>query len=379
MPDTGRSVHAIPITLEAAHSSAQYEVLVGAGLLSGCAERLSRACPAHRYAIISDDRVQPLYASVLRENLAADGMQSDVFTFPAGEEHKTRATWAAVTDAMLAAGLGRDTAVVALGGGVVGDLAGFVAATYMRGLPVAQVPTTLLAMIDASVGGKTAVDTPAGKNLVGAFHQPAVVLADPTVLRTLPDEHFRSGLAEAVKHGAIADSDHLAWIAAATTSLLSGDSDALVELIVRSVQIKADFVSRDERETGPRKALNFGHTIGHAVEAVSGFRLLHGEAVAIGMAVEASIGEAIGVTRHGTAARLREILLHIGLPVAVPPELSREEILRSTRTDKKARAGRVEYALIEELGQAGAEGSWGYAVEDEVVRGVLGDGAPTSD
>jgi 3-dehydroquinate synthase len=203
-----------------------------------------------------------------------------VVTLPAGEAHKTRDTWARATDAMLAAGCGRDTTVVALGGGVVGDLAGFVAATYLRGVPVVQVPTTLLAMLDASVGGKTAVDTPAGKNLVGAFHPPAAVLIDPALLATLPAPDLAAGAAEALKHGVIASAAHFDDVAALLPRLARGEADpaALARLVGDSVAVKAAVVAEDLTERGRRKTLNFGHTLGHAVEHASGYALRHGEA-----------------------------------------------------------------------------------------------------
>jgi 3-dehydroquinate synthase len=364
--------HRVKVALPEANSR-NYEVLVGAGLFNSLASILSRFCPAHRYAVVTDDRVAELYAVRLSRMLHAAGSRADVFAFNAGEERKTRETWTLVSDAMLEAGCGRDTALVAFGGGVPGDLGGFVAATYMRGLPFVQVPTSLLAMIDASVGGKTGVDTPAGKNLVGAFHQPQCVIIDPELLQTLPDAHLRAGLAEAVKHGAIADAEYLAWIEQDAERILAGDPQALARLIVRSVEIKAEIVARDEKESGPRKLLNFGHTIAHAVEASSGYSLLHGEAVAMGMVEEARIGERSGVTAQGTSARLRRILTRLGLPTSLPIGLAANEVIEWTRTDKKARNGRVEYALIQEIGVpvAAKEGRWGHAVPDETVAEVL--------
>ncbi|HEX6749964.1 MAG TPA: 3-dehydroquinate synthase [Longimicrobium sp.] len=350
-----------------------YEILVGGGLFASIASILSKFCPAHRYAVVTDDRVAELYAVRLSRMLHSAGYRADVFAFQNGEERKTRETWALVTDAMLEAGIGRDAALIAFGGGVPGDLGGFVAATYMRGLPLVQVPTTLLAMIDSSVGGKTGVDTPAGKNLVGAFHQPQVVVADPELLATLPDAHVRAGLAEAVKHGAIADPEYLDWIESAAAELLAGDSEALCRLIVRSVEIKAEIVKRDETEKGPRKLLNFGHTIGHAIEALSGYALLHGEAIAIGMVEEARIGERCGITATGTAARLRKVLSRLGLPTSLPLEMNVDEVIDGTRTDKKAREGRVQYSLIEAVGSpaVGRDGRYGSPVADETVQEVL--------
>lgn len=354
-----------------------YEILIGAGLLSSVPAIISRCAPAYRYAVVTDHVVAELYALRLARGLHSAGHLVETFAFPAGEAQKTRETWAEISDAMLETGIGRDSTVIAFGGGVAGDLGGFVAATYMRGLPFIQVPTTLLAMIDASVGGKVGVDTPAGKNLVGAFHQPAAVIIDPDLLRTLPAEHLRSGLAEAVKHGAIADREYLEWIEDSADELLAGDPEALSRLIVRSVEIKAEMVMRDEHESGPRKLLNFGHTVGHAVEALSGYGMLHGEAVSIGMVAEARIAERMGVAGKGTTEGLRRVLARLGLPTAMPMTWSAEEVVSRTRTDKKARGGRVEYALICAPGvpAQGIDGRWGYAVADEVAKGALGIGA----
>jgi 3-dehydroquinate synthase len=299
----------------------------------------------------------------------------DILTIPAGESNKTREVWARLTDEMLAKGYGRDAAVIALGGGVVGDLAGFVAATFMRGIPIIQVPTTLLAMIDASIGGKTAVDTPAGKNLVGAFHSPTAVLVDPQVLITLPLRELRAGFAEALKHGVIADEPYLSDVAGKAPALLSTDGqrgDSMFSLIVRSIEIKADIVARDEREVGLRQILNFGHTIGHAVELVSGYSLLHGEAVAIGMALESELAEHIGLAQAGTAATVRSALQAAGLPTALPSGSDGEAVIEAMRSDKKGRSGRTRFALPLRIGaMAGEDTGWTVSVSDDQLREVL--------
>ena len=344
-----------------------YEVAIEPGALSRITAFVGPFAERRRVAVISDSNVESIYGRRIAEHL---GAVSGVLTIPAGEESKTRETWSELTDRMLADGYGRDTLIVAVGGGVVGDLAGFVAATYMRGVPFVQVPTTLLSMIDASVGGKTGVDTPAGKNLVGAFHQPSLVVIDPSALATLPANHFRAGLAEALKHGVIADQKYFEQIAAAREST-ARDERALTGLIAESVRIKASIVARDERENGLRKVLNFGHTIGHAIESASNYRLLHGEAVAIGMALEAALAERIGLAQAGTADRIRGALDAIGLPSAFPA-LEPGAVLAATKTDKKARAGRVEYALPTGIGaMAGESSAWGIPVDDEQVAAVL--------
>ena len=343
-----------------------YQVHLGTGLLDRAAEIIRTAAPAHRYAIISDENVAPLYAARVRHALPSG--HTELFTIPAGEAEKTREQWARLTDALLAAGFGRDTTILALGGGVIGDLAGFVAATYMRGIPFVQLPTTLLAMIDASIGGKTGVDTPAGKNLVGAFHRPRAVIADPSVLATLPVHHLRSGLAEAIKHGAIADAAYYLRIEDSLPSLLADPvDDGMRALILRSVEIKASIVLQDEREGGIRRNLNFGHTLGHAIESESGYALLHGEAIAIGMVLEALLGERLGITAPGTASRVRDTVERAGLPHTIPLHLDANRILSATRGDKKAREGVVEYALIAEIGRAIA----GVRAPDDAVLQTL--------
>lgn len=298
-----------------------------------------------------------------------------MLTIPAGESNKTRESWARLTDQMLAKRYGRDSAVIALGGGVVGDLAGFVAATFMRGIPVVQIPTTLVAMVDASIGGKTAVDTPAGKNLVGAFHPPAAVLVDAQLLATLSLREMRAGFAEIVKHGVIADDVYLRLVASSAPELLSAGglmSDRMLSIIVRSVEIKAGIVSRDEREEGLRKTLNFGHTIGHAVELVSGYSLLHGEAVAIGMALESRLAEEIGVAVNGTAATISMALHSAGLPTDLPPDFKSEEVIEAMKADKKGVSGKTRFALPLRIGaMAGQETGWTVSVTDDQLREVL--------
>ncbi len=363
------------ITVELEHdaTAVAYEVRVGEGLIDEAGSLIAAACPAHRYAVITDTQVAGLYGERTLEALAGEKLNGTLLKFPAGEWNKNRESWSDLIDGMLRAGFGRDSAVVALGGGVVGDLGGFVAATFMRGVPLVQIPTTLLAMLDSSVGGKTGVDTPAGKNLVGAFHQPSLVLADPAVLKTLPAPQFTSGLAEALKHGLILDAAYFESIASSLESLFAREPERLTELIARSVEIKADVVSRDERESGYRKVLNFGHTVAHAQEAISGYAWLHGEAVAAGMALEAAIGEAAGVTREGVSRRIQEVLEAARLPVELDDEVDETRFFQALEKDKKRAGGRVRYTLIGEIGRVAAsdEGDWTHAVPEELVRSVL--------
>jgi 3-dehydroquinate synthase len=324
--------------------------------------------------VITDSNVGPRYAAEVAKKFPEG--RAEVLTIPAGESNKTRDTWARLTDEMLAKGFGRDSAVVALGGGVVGDLAGFVAATFMRGIPVVQVPTTVVAMVDAAIGGKTGVDTLAGKNLVGTFHRPAAVLVDPQVLATLPLRELRAGFAEIVKHGVIADEAYLRTVATSAGKLLEQPggptSDTMLAVIVRSIEIKAGIVSRDEREDGLRKTLNFGHTIGHAIELVSGYSLLHGEAVAIGMALEGRLAEQIGVAQAGTADAIKGALRSAGLPTDLAQNLDRGAVLEAMRSDKKGRSGKVRLALPLRIGtMAGSDSGWTVSVSDDQLREVL--------
>ncbi|HET7296448.1 MAG TPA: 3-dehydroquinate synthase, partial [Gemmatimonadales bacterium] len=297
---------------------ASYDIVIGRGLLDGLTPVVRAACPASRYAVITDSHVSALYGGRLVARLCDASLPAELFEFPAGEWNKTRESWAVLSDRLLARQFGRDAAVIALGGGVVGDVAGFVAATYLRGIPYVQVPTTLLAMIDSSVGGKTGVDVPAGKNLLGAFHQPRLVIADLDVLVSLPQQQLAAGMAEAVKHGVIGDAAYFATLERDVDAIAARQPEALERMVRRSVEIKADVVAADERDAGQRAVLNFGHTVGHAIEATARFAALHGEAVAIGMAYEARLAEVLGIAERGTTARLVGLLERYRLPCALP-------------------------------------------------------------
>lgn len=361
------------------------DVVVGAGLRHELGRRAAAAVPAaHRWAVCIDEAVERHHGEAFREAMrpagAAAGSGGPTWhVVPSGERHKTRETWARLTDALLAAGHGRDSAVCAIGGGVTGDLAGFVAATYLRGVPLVQVPTTLLAMVDAAVGGKTGVDVPAGKNLVGAFHPASLVVADPEVLRTLPPEERRAGFAEMLKHGAVADAAHFHALVDAAPRLSAADApeatfaDALADAIAASVRIKSAIVAADPTEQGRRAILNFGHTVAHAIEHATRYAVRHGEAVAIGMVLEARVGEALGVTAPGTAGELARAVRAAGLPTAVPPPLGADALLAGMRHDKKGRVGAVRCALPAGIGRMARDGdAWTIAVPDTAWREALG-------
>ncbi len=344
-----------------------YRVEVRPGALDGLGRRCRREVGAHRYAVVADERVADHYADRVLASMESGGQTAELFTFPEGEPSKTRDRWARLTDRLVEAGLSRDAAVVALGGGVTGDLAGFVAATYMRGVPVVQVPTSLLAMLDSSVGGKTGVNTPAGKNLVGAFHHPEHVIIDPEVLSTLDRRELRAGLAEAVKAAAIADDELFAWMEERADALADGKIGPTTELVRRAVAIKADVVARDPEEAGRRQILNFGHTLGHALESTAGFSGLHGEAVAAGMVLEALWGETAGGTPPNTAERLRSLVAACEITPWPLDRHTPDEVLDAARRDKKSRGGDVRLVLLENIGSVDrADGrAWTHPVDED--------------
>ncbi|HEU5182510.1 MAG TPA: 3-dehydroquinate synthase, partial [Candidatus Polarisedimenticolia bacterium] len=282
-------------------SDLRYPLRVGPGLLSRLPPELSRLLPAHRYFLITDRHVARLHGRRLLGALRRHGLGVRLLVVPSGERAKTRETKSRLEDRMIAAGGGRDTAILALGGGMITDLAGFTAATYLRGVPYLSIPTTLLAMVDAAIGGKTAVDHPAGKNLIGAFHHPRAVLADVSTLATLSERDFRSGLAEVVKSAVVGDAALFQRLERSRAAVLSRHPSALTDLVIACGRVKSGVVRADEKESGKRAILNFGHTVGHALERLSRYRLTHGEAIAIGMCVEARAAEAAGILRTGEA------------------------------------------------------------------------------
>jgi len=350
-----------------------YPVIVSADSLSDLPAALIERAPAHRYAVISDSNVARLHAEKIAGLLEGSGLVAKLFTFPAGEAHKNRETWASLTDAMLEAGMGRDTCVVGVGGGVTGDLAGFVAATFMRGISLVQIPTSYLAMVDASVGGKVGVDAPWGKNLIGAFHSPRLVWSDPALLATLPSEERAHGLVEAVKHGAVLSPSHLGAIRGLAAPLLECEPLAAAAVVADSVALKADVVGRDELEGSYREILNFGHTIAHAVEAATDYRVSHGRAVAWGMMVESVLGERLGVTEPGTADRIRTSVVELGVDPAVGGEVDSDEIVRRLDADKKARKGSARFVFLRRIGEVARveDGRWSRTVPEEEVRRAL--------
>jgi len=362
-----------PGPINVRHALGAYPVYVEPGILGRLPELVSRHVPGRRLALLTDSNVHPLPS---RWGAGLPAVDAEL-VIPPGEASKSRERWSELSDTLLARKFGRDSALVLLGGGVVGDLGGFVAATYLRGIPYVQVPTTLLAMLDASVGGKTAVDTPHGKNLIGAFHPPAAVIADPRVLGTLPEREFRSGLAEAVKHGLIADRAYFDWIAAAAARIIARDPQTLAALVRRSVEIKAEVVSEDEREAGRRAILNAGHTVGHALEQASGYTLAHGEAVAIGLVTECRLAESIGLTAPGVSAEVGRLLQRLGLPTTLQG-IAPHRVLESMASDKKNRESRIRFALPVSIGAMAPGEGWTVAVLEPVIQDVLRPAGPST-
>jgi 3-dehydroquinate synthase len=346
------------------HALGSYPVYVHAGALARVPDVIRQSFGRRRVAMIADARVSELYHS---GQLGAAPWEGETLTFEPGESSKTRESWARLTDELMERGFGRDTGLIALGGGVSGDLAGFVAATYMRGVPYLQIPTTLLAMLDASVGGKTGVDTALGKNLVGAFHPPTAVIADPRALATLPEREYRAGLAEAVKHGLIADEAYFAWIEQVVEPLGRRDTQVLTRLVRRSVEIKAEVVAEDERESGRRAILNAGHTVAHALEQASGYQLPHGEAVGLGLIVECHLAERAEVAAAGLAERVARVLAELGLPVQMDGGFDPSALLMTMTRDKKNRDGKIHFALPARLGAMHRTPEWTTAVPQDAI------------
>ncbi|TAN04355.1 MAG: 3-dehydroquinate synthase [Rhodanobacteraceae bacterium] len=354
-------------TLEVGLGARRYPIRIGRGLLADAAGWRDAIRGRHAL-IVSDGNVAPLYAARLQTALSRGGLLTNTLVLPAGEAHKHLDAVSKVLDALAQLGATRDACVLALGGGVVGDIAGFAAACWMRGIDFVQFPTTLLAMVDSSVGGKTGVDHAAGKNLIGAFHQPRAVIADLDTLATLPGRELRAGLAEVVKTACIGDAAFFAWLEENADKLLARDTDTLTHAIATCCRFKAGVVERDERETGERALLNFGHTFGHALETETGYgTLLHGEAVAIGMGLAARLSTNLGMASDADMQRLQSLLQRIGLPVSLPAGANADALLARMRLDKKNRAGALRLILWRGIGRAEiAEG-----VQDAAVRAVL--------
>jgi 3-dehydroquinate synthase len=342
-----------------------YPIVIGPGALSDTTS-LRGAVAGRQVMVVTNETVAPLYLSRLLAGLL--GYQVDTCVIPDGEAFKTLATYEMIMDSLMAHGHHRTSTLVALGGGVVGDISGFAAATYQRGIAFIQVPTTLLAQVDSSVGGKTAVNHPRGKNMIGAFYQPRLVIADTDVLRTLPARELRAGAAEVIKYGIIRDPELFTYLAGASSAILSADDAALTHVVSRSCAIKAQVVAADERESGERALLNFGHTFGHAIEVLTDFKVLHGEAVALGMLMAADLSCRLGMLEADMARQIRYLIESYGLPVAAPGyRLQPDDMLAVMGHDKKVKDGRLQLVLMRSLGDVFVTD----AVPHEAIRATL--------
>ena len=351
-------------TLSVALGSRAYPIHIGAGLLDA-AELYRPHLGGGAAAIVTNEVVAPLYLEKLKR--ALPGIRVTEVVIPDGEQSKSWQTLNRLFDQLLKARCGRDALVIALGGGVVGDLAGFAAAIYQRGVPFIQVPTTLLAQVDSSVGGKTAINHALGKNMIGAFHQPVAVISDVATLDTLPERELRSGLAEVIKHGFALDASFVDWLESNVEKILRRDHGALAHAIRRSCELKARIVAADEREAGERALLNFGHTFGHAIEAGTGYGTwLHGEAVAAGMVMAAELSALMGQLKKNEVSRVRALVKRAGLPVN-GPALAPERMLELMALDKKAAKGKTRFVLLESLGRAALR----LDVDEKAVRAAI--------
>ena len=352
-----------------------YEIEVGRSLGRMLAEDLQQGLvgSGRRFALITDSNVEALYARPLFEQLRQAGFEGQVFAFPAGEKYKTRETKAEIEDRMLEAGFRRDCFVLAVGGGVVSDLAGFLAGTYGRGVPFINYATTLLAAADASVGGKTAVDTPLATNLIGLFNQPKKVYIDIDCWKTLPPREISSGLAETVKHACLADRAFFDYLEIHMEQVRGGEPEACEHIARRNCEIKYRVVMQDEREAGLREVPNLGHTVGRAIETLSGYRLLHGEAVSIGLNAACALAVRMGYMTEAEKTRVRALLKRAGLPVGIPGYIDREALVRKLYTDKKVRSGRLRFVIPKGIGEIAefAPGVFAQEISEETARAII--------
>ena len=353
-------------SLSVALGSRSYPIHIGVGLI-GSAELYAPYVKGGSAAIVTNDVVAPLYSKKVRHALETGGASVVEIIIADGEQAKSWRGLEQVVDALVEARLGRDSLLVALGGGVIGDLAGFAAAVYQRGVPFVQVPTTLLAQVDSSVGGKTAINHARAKNLVGAFHQPSAVIADVATLDTLPERELRSGIAEVIKHAFALDLSFVEWLESHVEALLARQREAMIHAVRRSCELKARIVAADERESGARALLNFGHTFGHAIEAGSGYGAwLHGEAIAAGMVMATELSKGLGLISAPDARRVRALLTRAGLPLE-GPALAPEKLMDLMALDKKAAKGRARFVVLEAIGRAALRAD----IDDAAVRQAI--------
>ena len=344
-----------------------YDILIGSGILSRIGEWLTPFRFGSRISVVTNSVVRPICGDLVEETLQKAGFRVRMIEIPDGEVYKSLAMAEKIYDALVDFDMDRTSTIAALGGGVIGDLAGFAAATYMRGVHFINIPTTLLAQVDSAIGGKTGVDHPKGKNLIGAFYQPRLVLCDLSLMKTLPDRELLAGMAEVVKYGVILDPGFFSFVESHVQEILKQESSAMTEMVRSSSAAKASIVEEDERESGRRVILNFGHTLGHAIESLTGYtRYVHGEAVSMGMAAAARISHAMKLCDEDVVSRLEKLLTMIGLPTALPA-LNPEEVIRILSHDKKVRDGKVRFVLPERIGKVVIRDD----VDPNLIRSVL--------
>jgi len=348
-------------------SSLSHEICIGHNILDRIGLVIAKRNLAHRYVVITDSNVSALYGEEILGVLEKVGVKADLIEFPAGEASKNMGTVLSIVKELLNRGVDRSSALIALGGGVTGDMTGFIASIYMRSIPYIQVPTTLMAQVDSSIGGKTAIDLPEGKNLLGTFFQPQAIFTDLRFLETLPDDEFINGLSEVVKYGIIDDVELFTLLEGKSDAIRNRDPDILKAIVERSCKIKKGFVEIDERDIGARRILNFGHTIGHAIEAESGYTIPHGNAISAGMIASARISERMKHLSSGDRGRIQDLVRATGLADHIPASISTEGILSKTRTDKKKEDGSIHFVLLKKIGLPFINGS----VEEALIRETI--------
>lgn len=348
-------------------SSLSYEVCIGHSILDRIGLVVAKSNLAQRYMVITDSNVSPLFGAEVLDLLKQAKVKADLIEFPAGESSKNMDTVLALAKELLARGVDRSSALIALGGGVVGDITGFIASIYMRGIPCVQVPTTLMAQVDSSIGGKTGIDLSEGKNLLGAFSQPQAVFIDLRFLETLPEDQFTNGLSEVVKYGIIDDVDLFTLLEENSAAIRNRDPEILQTIVERSCRIKKGIVEIDERDVGVRRILNFGHTIGHAIEAASGYTIPHGSAVSIGMIASARISERMKHLRGDEVKRIRSLISALGLACHIPDSIGTESIISKIGADKKKKGEVVHFVLLKKLGMPFINGS----VDEALIRETI--------
>ncbi|MFA5322401.1 MAG: 3-dehydroquinate synthase [Smithella sp.] len=348
-------------------SLSSYEIRIGKDILDRMALLIAKNHKAGRYAVITDDCVGGLYGKKIMAALKDIGLAAPLIEFPAGEASKNINTVLDITGKLMGAGADRETCLIALGGGVVGDMVGFVASIFMRGVPYIQIPTTLVSQVDSSIGGKTGIDLPYGKNLLGTFYQPQAVFANLGFLETLPEKEFNNGLAEIIKYGLIDDEKMFRLLEDSMDAVKAKDQKILLNLVESCCQIKRSIVEIDEKEQGLRRILNFGHTLGHALETLSKFNMTHGEGVALGMIAAARISEKMGYLKNSEAGRIEALIRQAGLPVTIPKSLDGEKIIAQFRMDKKKKDGIIHFVLLKKIGMPFINGN----IEHKLIAAVI--------